>query len=72
MTNWNKIFSTGTLARDIIEEFAEGKLSGEKTQQCFRNTYSDASGELRKLIREHGTLKARKIARKALKRRNLI
>ena len=72
MTQWDKIFSTGTMAGDIMTEFAEGKLSCENVQRCFRNIYPEASREVRSLIREKGTHEARKLTRKALRRRGLM
>lgn len=72
MTNWNKIFSTGNMAQDVMRNFAEGKMSCETVQRCFRNVYPEASSELRAVIRSQGTKRTRELARKALRRRGLV
>jgi glutaredoxin 2 len=71
MTNWNKVLSHPT-GQSAIKKFALGEYSCEDVQQVFRNKDREASGDVRRLIRNKGTQYARRIARKALRRRNLI
>ncbi len=70
MTNWNVVFETGEF--NALTEFANGQLSCENVQKVFRNQYPEASAELRNLIRTKGTAYARRLTRKALKRRVLV
>lgn len=70
MTQWNKVLSK-PVGQNAIRMFAEGNLSCENVQKVFRNNDKEASGQVRSLIREKGTAEARKIARKALRRRGI-
>ena len=72
MVNWNAVLGTGKVGVNAVRNFVEGKLNCEQVQVCFRNRYPEASGELRRVIRERGTHAARTLAKKALRRRNLI
>jgi len=72
MVNWGNILSDPT-GRSAVKMFANGDLSCEKVQRVFRaGKDRDLSGQIRSLIRNKGTAEARRLARKALKRRNLI
>lgn len=65
MTNWKKIISDDKKA---VALFANGKYNCEEVQVRFRNTYPESSAELRNVIRNRGTAKARQLARRALQR----
>jgi hypothetical protein len=72
MTNWKKILDH-QIGQTAIQKFANGEISCESVQKVFRaGTDREASGDVRRLIRTKGTSYARQIAKKALKRRNLI
>lgn len=62
-TNWNLIFDTN---RTAVVEFAEGGPSSQFTKSF---TKTEASGEVRTLIRNKGTDKARRMAKDAVRRR---
>jgi hypothetical protein len=72
MVRWEKILETGRVGVDGLKMFSEGVLNIEDVQLLFRNRYPEASGELRRVIRERGAKTARTLARKALRRRNLV
>lgn len=61
MTNWNSLDYI-SLAR-----FANGTLSGRSLYARYKNT--DNGGVVRNLLRENGVDKARRLAKKALRRR---
>jgi hypothetical protein len=66
MVNWNTILAN--VDENDVRGFATGVLSGrELTQEA---SFSDAAGEVRKLLRTYGVSKARQVARKALSRRD--
>lgn len=72
MVNWSNILSE-PVGQNAIRMFANGDLSCEEVQKIFRAGQDRAvSGQVRSLIRNRGTANARQIARKALRRRNLI
>jgi hypothetical protein len=72
MVNWGNILNDPT-GRCAVKMFANGDLSCEKVQRVFRAGQDrDLSGQIRSLIRNKGTAEARRLARKALKRRDLI
>ena len=72
MINWTNVLSN-KVGTHAVKKFALGELSCESVQQVFRASKDrEASGDVRRLIRERGTAEARKAARKALRRRNLI
>lgn len=67
MVKWNDVIEITGI--QPIVEFASNKLSGKKFEKMVR--FTDISGSVRNLIRENGVNKARNIARKALRRRNV-
>ena len=72
MTNWTKVLGT-SIGKNTIRKFALGELSGDKTLQVFRGGKDkEVASEVRSLIKKRGTQMARRISRKALRRRNLI
>lgn len=72
MVNWENVLSH-SVGQEAVKRFALGEYSCEDVQQVFRAGQDrEASGDVRRLIRTHGTQYARRIARKALRRRNLI
>lgn len=72
MTNWNAVLRT-TIGKNTIRKFAMGELSGENTLKVFRGSKDkEVASEVSQLIRKRGTQLARRISRKALRRRNLI
>jgi len=72
MVNWTNVLSN-KVGTHAVKKFALGELSCESVQQVFRaGANREVSGQVRKLIRERGTAEARRVARKALRRRNLI
>ena len=72
MVKWNTIVGTGKTGVSALREFAVGNLNCEDVQVAFRNKYPEASSELRRVIRTRGTMESRRLARKALRRRNLM
>lgn len=69
---WNDVLSNELYAGTMMM-FATNRLSGKKTEKIFRLTKNHvASGEVRRLIRNRGTVAARNVARKSLRRRSLI
>ena len=71
MVNWGKILEQ-SIGVSAISMFADGRLNCEEVQQVFRAQKDrKMSGEIRNLIRTKGTAEARRIARKALKRRGI-
>ena len=72
MVNWTNVLSN-KVVQHAVKKFALGEYNCEKIQQVFRaGADREVSGQVRKLIRERGTAEARRVARKALRRRNLI
>ena len=72
MTNWNAVLGT-KIGRNTIRKFALNELSGKDTLKVFRGGKNqDVATEVSQLIRTRGTQLARRISRKALRRRNLI
>lgn len=66
--NWNEIFDA--VGRSEVKEFANGRMSGrEFYSNALWSFVTNASGNVRFLLREHGVAKARQLARKALSRR---
>lgn len=69
--NWTKVFGT-TVGKNAALKFAQNDLSGETLQAVFRAGQDrELSGQIRKLVRG-GTPLARRIARKAARRRGLM
>jgi hypothetical protein len=72
MTKWNKVLSN-PVNTSAIYMFSTGELNCENVQKVFRALPDrEAAGQVRGLIRQHGTQLARRISRKALRRRNLM
>ena len=72
MINWTNILSN-KVGQHAIKKFAMGEYNCEEVQKVFRAQPDRAtSGQVRSLIRNRGTANARQVARKALRRRNLI
>jgi hypothetical protein len=69
VVNWNEVLGTKQQLRTVAK-FAGGELSATKLRQTFRGT--EVAGEINSLIRNHGTQYARRLARKALKRRGTV
>ena len=70
--NWNRVLST-PVSVGAVQMFAEGNLNCEDVQRVFRiGRDREAAGQVRKLIRTRGTQLARRISRKALRRRELM
>lgn len=65
--NWTDIFNS--MGDDLIKSFAVGEMSGEIFYQESR--IDGVSPEVRKLIRNRGVVEARRLARKALRRRGV-
>lgn len=70
MVNWTRILSNSDFAQ-AVRKFAQGEYNCEQVQLAMRNKDREASGEMRRLIRVHGTKMARNRARKALSRRGM-
>ncbi len=70
MVQWANVLKNQT-GKKAITKFATGELNCEEVQKVFRNKDREVSGEVRSLIRTKGTAEARRIARKALRRRGI-
>ena len=68
MIDWNTLLSNRS-AKSQIRKWSTGDISTREVTSQFTN--SPCSGEFRKLVRNHGTTYARRLARKALRRRNV-
>lgn len=72
MTNWTNVLSN-RVGQHAVKKFALGEYNCEEVQKVFRSGKDrEISGQIRKLIRTKGTAKARRIARMALRRRNML
>lgn len=72
MVNWTNVLSNPVNV-GAIQLFAQGKLNCEDVQRVFRVLPDrNAAGDVRKLIRTRGTQLARRISRKALRRRSMM
>ena len=67
--NWDLLLSSRCGVK-TLNRFAVGNISTKGASTCFANT--DKAGEFRKLVRTHGVTYARRLARKALRYRNLL
>lgn len=71
MVNWSKVFSSHVNAKNDLTEFATGKISGGEIQKRFSpNRIGECVG-IRDFVRTRGVTEARRIARKALRRRGV-
>ena len=68
-TDWNLLLSNKCGVK-TLNQFAIGEQSTKDVTTCFANT--DRAGEFRRLVRTHGSMYARRLARKALRYRNLL
>jgi hypothetical protein len=66
MTNWNSLLSVNS-DKKLLKAFAQGHVSGESYYDNYK--YTDKGGQVRSLLRHNGVYNARKLARKALRRR---
>jgi hypothetical protein len=64
MVNWSMLVNADA---DAVEQFANRQMSGRELYGTFRKT--EAGGTARSLLRNHGVTYARRLARKALRRR---
>lgn len=72
MIKWNKVLSNPVNV-GAVQMFAQGELNCENVQRVFRALPDrEVAGQVRRLIRSHGTQLARRISRKALRRRELM
>ena len=70
MVNWEFLTSNKTISQ-AITGFASGSVSGKELTAVAKNT--EFAGEIRSLIRGKGGVShARTLAKKALKRREMI
>ena len=68
-TDWNLLLSSKCGVK-TLNKFAIGETSTKSATSCLANT--DKAGEFRKLVRTNGSMYARRLARKALRYRNLL
>ena len=72
MMNWNAVLGT-KIGQHTMKKFALNELSGDQTLKVFRSGKDkEVASEVRSLIKKRGTQMARRISRKALRRRGLI
>jgi hypothetical protein len=69
MVNWTEVLANRKQLRTVAK-FAGGDMSASQLRSSFKGT--DASREVNSLIKTHGTTYARRLARKALKRRGTV
>lgn len=67
MVNWKKI--SGSFDKYVLAAFAAGDISGRTFYGWHVNT--ETGGEARNLLRNRGVTYARRLARKALRRRGV-
>ncbi len=68
-TDWNLLLSNKCSVK-TLNQFAKGDETTKAVTSCFANT--EKASEFRKLVRNHGTTYARRLARKALRYRGLL
>lgn len=68
MINWNEILADNT-SRNVVRRFAVGHFSGKATSRRLTN---GAKTEFNKVVRCRGVDYTRELARKALRRRNVL
>ena len=68
-TDWNLLLSNKCSVK-TLNKFAKGEESTKSVTSCLAN--SEKAGELRKLVRTHGSMYARRLTRKALRYRGLM
>tara|TARA_R110002020_G_scaffold318760_2_gene534430 strand:- start:291 stop:503 length:213 start_codon:yes stop_codon:yes gene_type:complete len=67
-TNWTTLLSSKKNVSKVVG-FAEGHMSGKDFYSHFTNT--TGGGIVRDLLRDHGVINSRRLARKALSRRGI-
>ena len=65
-TDWGTLLSCKKSAKTVTE-FAHGEMSGRDFYSHFANT--ESGGIVRTLLRSHGVVYSKRLARKALSRR---
>jgi len=68
-TDWNLLLANRCGVK-TLNKFAVGDVTAKGVTTCFANT--DRAGEFRKLVRNHGSMYARRLTRKALRYRGLM
>ena len=66
--DWDVILGS-VFDETVVQNFATGQDSGRELYAFFAN--GAGGGEVRHLLRQHGVDNARRLARKALRRRNV-
>ena len=70
--NWNRVLDHPVAVGTVVA-FATNQLSGKIAEKIFRlGPDRQASGYMRRMLRERGVMESRRICRKSLRRRNLI
>ena len=69
VTDWELILNNEIMQQSTID-FATKEISGEDFKDLA--THFGIGGAVRNLVRNHGVVYARRIARKALRRRSLL
>jgi hypothetical protein len=69
MVNWTNVLSN-KVGRNAVVKFATGELSRDNLLKTFSG--KPEASDVRQLVRTKGAQESRRIARKALRRRNLI
>ena len=67
-TNWNVLLTSKKNVNKVVG-FAQGQMSGRDFYSHFSNT--EGGGVVRGLLRDHGVVNSRRLARKALSRRGI-
>jgi hypothetical protein len=70
MVNWKLLLDSENSELYMMEKFALGEASARNLTALF--AHGEFAGEFRNLIRNHGVDMARKLTRRALRRRGLI
>jgi hypothetical protein len=68
MTNWNFLLSVNS-DKKLLTAFVRGNVSGEGYYDNYK--YTNKGGQVRSLLRQNGVFNARRLARKALRRRGV-
>ena len=67
-TDWGTLLSNKQNVK-MVAEFAHGEMAGRDFYAHFANT--ESGGIVRKLLRSHGVVSSKRLARKALSRRGV-
>lgn len=68
-TDWGTLLSCKKSVKTVTE-FANSEMSGRDFYSHFANT--ERGGIVRKLLRSHGVVSSKRLARKALSRRGVL